>query len=64
MMIPSNGSRFEDLIEAALDQRRPNGELVAVLQHVLTARRHPARDRQRDPKPRVPAEEASYASAR
>lgn len=63
MMVPGNSPRFENLIEAALDQRRPSGELVAALQYVLTVRRHPARDRQCDPKPSAP-EEAPYASAR
>lgn len=46
-------SQVIKLMEAALDQPRPTPALVAALNDVLTAERHPNRDRTRDPHPRA-----------
>lgn len=42
-------SLVDKLVEAALDQPNPTPELTKALNDVLTAQKHPVRDRSRDP---------------
>lgn len=43
-------AQVDRLVEAALDQPNPTPALKAALNDLLTALKHPARDRARDPK--------------
>lgn len=55
MSTPLNAYTLNRVLEAALDQPNPSPALTRAIQDVLTARRHPDRDRSRDPRPGVAA---------